>query len=181
MSEDVELKEHHKVAARMLLEGARVPQVAVALGLTPNAIYNLMQRAHFKTYYNKLLGQVELVVVNAHKRILQTQDVAVDTVLGIMQSECADDNVKLNAAKDWLDRGANAVGLKGGESSGERPPTGAFEHVLGVLRELNGGVEATLSFSAKRSDGERVERTSREDERDVQDQLVLPLQGCVGV
>jgi hypothetical protein len=161
----------------MLLEGGRVVHIADMVGLTPNAIYNMMQRPHFQRYYGRLLAASEQVAVNAHRRILQTQDLAIDTMLSLIAG-AEDERVRLAAAQDWLDRGTHHTVEKGGEAS-ERPTGAAFEHILGVLRELNTGESAELTISATKHNSS--ERKGRGDtpahEGDVQEQLVLSLQG----
>jgi hypothetical protein len=132
-----ELKDRHRVAAQMLIGGARVKDVAMELSVEPVTIYRWQQDPLFNAYKMELerelreqaLDQLSLKIAHASRRTF-------DTIDHIMQHGKSD-NVRLRAAEMFLDRQAPKVVKNQNENTNTLKIEG-LQEVMQTMREVTG-------------------------------------------
>ncbi len=101
-----ELKTHHQHICRLNFEGHKPTEIAERLDMNLQTIYKVLNDPMGKAYMDKLTDSSNDVIISTRKKISEMQMSALSVFDSILTggANAAPASVRLNAAKDILDR-----------------------------------------------------------------------------
>jgi len=99
-----ELKTKHREIARLLLEGIKPAQISERFDMPLSTVYNIQSDPLFKAHTMRLSDEIDQEVIKVRKRLAEMNSKALDALDDLLTYDNIPPAVRLNTAKDVLDR-----------------------------------------------------------------------------